>query len=174
MSNKLEFADRINALKHREKPNHSEPVMQQTDEVIEDQQSTLFWRWKQSTFSANQALLAQQLELANEHYQKALQLAEQLKQEDNQQETNLTVFVISLHNLADLAMLSGEPDQARQELKRAFRELWTQMMQQPAAVLLPHLQICRRELAFFCQHFGSDPAAKALLQLPWPQRHASI
>ncbi len=146
--------------------------IRQASFAIGNTQSNLFWRWQQSTRSANQALLAQQLQLADEHYQQALQLAEQLKQQDDQQESYLAAFVISLHNLADLALLNGEPDQARRALKRAFRELWYQMKQRPADMLLPHLQVCRRELAFFCQNFGADPAAKALLQLPWPQQQA--
>ncbi len=147
------------------------PDISQTS-CVSNSQINLFWRWQQSTRSANQALLAQQLQLADEHYQQALILAEQLRQQDDQQESYLAAFVISLHNLADLALLNGEPDQARRALKRAFRELWHQMKQRPADMLLPHLQVCRRELAFFCQNFGADPAANALLQLPWPQQQA--
>ena len=114
-------------------------------------------------------LLAQHLQTASDHYKHALEFAEQLKQLDCQHESNLAMFVISLHNIADLALLTGEPEKARRTLTRAFRLLWLQMTQQLAAILLPHLQVCRRELAFFCQNFGSDPVAKALLQLPWPQ-----
>lgn len=150
-------------------PSQSGPDIRQASVAIGNHQSTLFWRWQQSTLSANQALLAQHLQIAGDHYQHALELAEQLKQQDCQQESNLAAFVISLHNIADLALLTGDPEQARRALTRAFRELWLQMKQQPAVILLPHLQVCRRELAFFCQNFGSDPAAKALLQLPWPQ-----
>lgn len=131
----------------------------------------LFWQWQHYTHRANQALLAQQLQVATAHYQHALQFAEQLRAQDDLQESHLAAFVISLHNLADIALVTGEPEQARSALKRAFRELWLQMKQQPADVLLPHLQVCRQELAFFCQNFGTDPAAKALLQLPWPQSY---
>ena len=109
--------------------------------VTGNSQINLFWRWQQSTRSANQALRVQQLQLADEHYQQALLLAEQLRLQDDLQESCLAAFVISLHNLADLALLKGEPDRARCALKRAFRELWHQMKQRPADMLLPHLQV---------------------------------
>jgi len=125
-------------------------------------------QWKHCTRFANQALRDHQLVLAEQGYLKALAYAEQLKAADQTQDPHLAAFVISVHNLADLALQAGKLSQARQWLHRAFTELWQQAQQQPSAVLLPHLQVCRQELAFFCQTFGANPQSTALMQLPWP------
>lgn len=127
-----------------------------------------FYRWQHYTRSANQALLHQQYQLAEQHYQAALQQAEQLRQLDPLAEPHIAAWVISLHNLADLALLNGIPTQARALLCGAFQQIWQLCQQQPLPRLWSHLQVCRRELAFFCQSFGSDAQCRQLLQLPWP------
>jgi hypothetical protein len=139
--------------------------------------TTLFGHWQQLTRQANLALLQQQLTVARVGYQQALQAATQLQAQPPLQEPHLAAFVISLHNLADLAMLEEKPAEARSMLGRAYRELWelciatSSVMRAPAVlqIILPHLQLCRRELALFCQHFGPDPISAELLQLPWPR-----
>ncbi len=127
-----------------------------------------FYRWQHYTRSANQALLHQQYQLAEQHYQAALQQAEQLRQLDPLAEPHIAAWVISLHNLADLALLNGIPTQARTLLCGAFQQIWQLCQQQPLPRLWSHLHVCRRELAFFCQSFGSDAQCRQLLQLPWP------
>lgn len=127
-----------------------------------------FYRWQHYTRSANQALLHQQYELAEQHYQAALQQAEQLRQIDPLAEPHIAAWVISLHNLADLALLNGIPAQARALLCGAYQQIWQLCQQQPLPRLWSHLHMCRRELAFFCQSFGSDAQCRQLLQLPWP------
>lgn len=127
-----------------------------------------FYRWQHYTRSANQALLHQQYQLAEQHYQAALQQAEQLRQLDPLAEPHIAAWVISLHNLADLALLNGIPTQARTLLCGAFLQIWQLCQQQPLPRLWSHLHVCRRELAFFCQSFGSDAQCRQLLQLPWP------
>lgn len=127
-----------------------------------------FYRWQHSTQSANQALLRQQYTLAAQYYQQALQQAEQLQQLAPLAEPHVAAFVISLHNLADLALLNALPTQARLLLCRAYQSLWQLCQTQANPLLWPHLQVCRRELAFFCQTFGSDEQCRQLLQLRWP------
>lgn len=127
-----------------------------------------FYRWQHYTRSANQALLHQQYQLAEQHYQAALQQAEQLRQLDPLAEPHVAALVISLHNLADLALLNGIPAQARALLCAAYQQIWQLCQQQPLPRLWSHLHVCRRELAFFCQSFGSDAQCHQLLQLPWP------
>lgn len=135
--------------------------------------TVLFSQWQQQTRQANLALLQQRLCDAEAAYRQALHSAEQLQQLDPWQDPHLAAFVISLHNLADLALLEGQPEQARPLLHRACQQLWS-LSQQAGAdddsqnLLLPHLQLCRRELAFFCQNFGPDPASRQLLAQPCP------
>ncbi|RVU34362.1 hypothetical protein EOE67_15970 [Rheinheimera riviphila] len=139
--------------------------------------TTLFGHWQQLTRQANLALLQQQLPAARVGYQQALQAAIQLQAQPPLQDPHLAAFVISLHNLADLAMLEEKPAEARSLLGRAYRELWelcsaiSTAMRAPAVlqIILPHLQLCRRELALFCHHFGPDAVSTKLLQLPWPE-----
>ncbi len=135
--------------------------------------AALFSQWQQLTRQANLALLQQQPGVAHQHYQQALQQAEQLQALDPCQDAHLAAFVISLHNQADLALLENQPGQARELLRRAYQQLWSLCRQHAlnAAIchlVLPHLQLCRRELAFFCQNFGPDPVSQQLLAEPWP------
>lgn len=135
---------------------------------IQQQAQTGFYRWQHSTRSANQALLKQQYHLAEQHYQRALCQAELLQQLDPLADSHIAAFVISLHNLADLALLNGIPTHARTLLCRAYQSLLQLCRQHQHPLLWPHLQVCRRELAFFCQSFGSDSTSQQLLQQPWP------
>ena len=146
------------------------PLTQQAQQAQQAQQQAQagFYRWQHSTRSANQALLKQQYHLAEQHYQRALCQAEQLQQLDPLADSHIAAFVISLHNLADLALLNGIPSQARTLLCRAYQSLWQLCWQHQHPLLWPHLQVCRRELAFFCQSFGSDSTSQQLLQQPWP------
>lgn len=133
----------------------------------------LFLNWQQKTRQANLALLQQQLPKAHQLYQQALTIAQQLQQLDPMQHSHLAAYVISHHNLADLALLEGEAHTARTLLGHAYQHLWTLCnalpdLQENLLLVLPHLHTCRHELAFFCQNFGTDEASSQLMRLPWP------
>lgn len=162
-------------------PGDQQPDGQPVGELLADvpspqtpanQTTAGFYRWQHYTRSANQALLHQQYQLAEQRYLRALQQAKQLQQLDPLADPHVAALVISLHNLADLALLNGAPAQARALLCNAFRQIWQLCQPNPhaqiPAQLWSHLQICRRELAFFCQSFGTDADCQQLLARPWP------
>ncbi|WP_263142255.1 hypothetical protein [Pseudomonas sp. RIT-PI-AD] len=125
-------------------------------------------QWKRTIEAGNRCFKAGDWVEAREHYLQALALAQVLFQRWMDADAAVAAFVISHHNLADLHLMLGQPEETAENLcaghERLLQAMADETLPQPLRdAALRHSRATYMELLHFISEHGAYPRTDRLL-----------